>query len=237
VEAARALSVATALARDTENLEFVHVVGGDIPTAIADFARTHGSECIVIATHARGEVGRLLHGSAAERVLPLSRIPLVLVPPGVRPAGEIRTLLVPLDTSPGSKRALTFAARMASRHAARIELVTVVHGMPAYVRNPVPGVDLGPTFAPGVHFTRQAAVRKLELIKARLARRGISAGSHVVVGPVAAAIACAADDLDADLIVMSTRALSGAPRTVLGSIAAGVVRGAHRPVALVHRAP
>jgi hypothetical protein len=39
----------------------------------------------------------------------------------------------------------------------------------------------------------------------------------------------------ADLIVMSTHALTGPMRTLLGSVADAVVRGSHRPVLLIRR--
>jgi nucleotide-binding universal stress UspA family protein len=44
-----------------------------------------------------------------------------------------------------------------------------------------------------------------------------------------------AEDVGADLIVMSTHALTGPVRTLLGSVADEVVRGAHQPVLLVRQ--
>jgi Universal stress protein family len=51
----------------------------------------------------------------------------------------------------------------------------------------------------------------------------------------ALAIVAAAKEVDADLIVMSTRALVGPSRWLRGSVATVVVRCSHRPVLLVHR--
>lgn len=45
-----------------------------------------------------------------------------------------------------------------------------------------------------------------------------------------------ADTSNADLIVMSTRALTGPARALLGSTADAIVRAAHCPVLLIHRA-
>jgi nucleotide-binding universal stress UspA family protein len=53
---------------------------------------------------------------------------------------------------------------------------------------------------------------------------------------VAGAIVELADRDAADLVVMSTRALTGPARTLLGSVANAVVRTAPCPVVLVHRA-
>ena len=52
---------------------------------------------------------------------------------------------------------------------------------------------------------------------------------------VAESIVQAADAAESDLIVMSTRALTGPARAILGSTADAVVRAAHCPVLLIHR--
>jgi len=53
---------------------------------------------------------------------------------------------------------------------------------------------------------------------------------------VAETIVAVAEEGAADLIVMSTQALTGAARALLGSVADAVVRSAHCPVLVVHRA-
>ena len=52
---------------------------------------------------------------------------------------------------------------------------------------------------------------------------------------VVEAIIATADQVDADLIVMSTHAHTGLARVLLGSVADALVRHAHRPVLLVRR--
>ena len=54
-------------------------------------------------------------------------------------------------------------------------------------------------------------------------------------GNVAETIVQVADAGDSDLMVMSTRALIGPARAILGSTADAVVRTAHCPVMLMHR--
>jgi hypothetical protein len=56
-----------------------------------------------------------------------------------------------------------------------------------------------------------------------------------LLGGVAESIHRVADEVDADLVVMSTHALTGAARVFLGSMADTVVRTAARPVLVVHR--
>ena len=57
----------------------------------------------------------------------------------------------------------------------------------------------------------------------------------VVEGAVAPSIHAVAEETDADMVVMSTHALTGLARAVLGSVADAVVRTSQRPVLLVRR--
>jgi len=68
-------------------------LAGDIPTEtavvegnpsgeIVDYAREHGCDSIVMGTHGRGGIDRLLLGSVAERVVRASSVPVVTVPVG-----------------------------------------------------------------------------------------------------------------------------------------------------------
>jgi nucleotide-binding universal stress UspA family protein len=68
-------------------------------------------------------------------------------------------------------------------------------------------------------------------------RRGLVVDGETRLAPdVAETIVTVADEASADLIVMSTQALTGTARALLGSVADAVVRGGHCPVLLVHRA-
>jgi nucleotide-binding universal stress UspA family protein len=235
-EAARAVPVARALARYRDAaIDPVLITGSDEAAEIVRLAEERGSSLIALATHARGELGRLLHGSVAEHVVALARVPVLLVPPGARVPNDVRTLLVPVDESRGSKRAFGVAARLAREHAARVELITIIQGTPAYLRQPLPGVNLSAAFAPTWQSARLAEEEALHTLAERFSRSGLHVGYHAAIGPVAGAIVRAADELHADLIVMSTHALTGPTRTILGSVCASVVRNAHRPVLLVHR--
>jgi nucleotide-binding universal stress UspA family protein len=124
------------------------VLQGSPAEQIARAAKTYSADVIVMATHARSELSRLVLGSVAEAVVAHSPVPVVLARAGATRLTRIRSILVPLDDSPGSKRALASATRLARQYGARIELVTVVHGLPGYVTQPVPGVDLDRFVAP-----------------------------------------------------------------------------------------
>jgi len=81
-----------------------------------------------------------------------------------------------------------------------------------------------------------AAQAYVDSLVARLRTANIAAeGAARQTMFVAEAIVSAADAADADLIVMSTRALTGPARALLGSTADAMVRAAHCPVLLLHR--
>jgi len=56
-----------------------HVAVGHVAQTIADYAREHGFDEIVIGSHGRGALRHLLMGSVATDVLRLSAIPVTLV--------------------------------------------------------------------------------------------------------------------------------------------------------------
>lgn len=79
-EGQRALDVVERLVGDTP-VERV-IVEGRPSAQISDYARTHDCDVIVMGTHGRGGIDRLLLGSVAENVIRASRIPVVTVPVG-----------------------------------------------------------------------------------------------------------------------------------------------------------
>jgi nucleotide-binding universal stress UspA family protein len=80
-----------------------------------------------------------------------------------------------------------------------------------------------------------AARGYVERLAARLQQAGISAEGRALLGRTGETIVDTADAVGADLIVMSTHALTGPARTILGSTADEVVRTARRPVLLLRR--
>jgi nucleotide-binding universal stress UspA family protein len=70
----------------------------------------------------------------------------------------------------------------------------------------------------------------------RVRAAGVDASSEVISSPaVAESIVMVADESGADLIVMSSEALTGAARALFGSVTDAVVRTAGCPVLVVRR--
>jgi nucleotide-binding universal stress UspA family protein len=84
--------------------------------------------------------------------------------------------------------------------------------------------------------TLASARSYVESMVKRLSDNGVIVDGEARQAPdVANTIVAMADEVEADLIVMSTHALTGPARALLGSVADAVVRSAHCPVLLVHR--
>jgi nucleotide-binding universal stress UspA family protein len=104
-------------------------IGGELETLVSTTRRTpvqgilsfldqHASDLLVLATHGRDGLERLLTGSVAETVSRRSAIPTLFVAPGSRgfvsPVSgdiELRRVLVPIDHSPAPARAMETVRR------------------------------------------------------------------------------------------------------------------------------
>jgi nucleotide-binding universal stress UspA family protein len=81
----------------------------------------------------------------------------------------------------------------------------------------------------------RSAETYVEGLSRRLGTAGVQVEAKALRGEVAPTIDAVAEETDADMVVMSTHALTGPARAVLGSVADSVVRTSRRPVLLVRR--
>jgi nucleotide-binding universal stress UspA family protein len=140
----------------------------------------------------------------------------------------IRTILVAVDFSPDSDRALEVAADLATTFGARLHLVHAYY-VPALALSPY-----GAAVPQGVwDDLRSGARRELEARREKLAARNLGAEAHLTTGPVSDAICESARELGADLLVMGTRGRTGLAHVLLGSVAERTLRGAPCPVLTV----
>jgi nucleotide-binding universal stress UspA family protein len=99
---------------------------GEPVTEILATAGAAASDLIVMGTHGRTGLQRLLLGSVAERVIRRSPIPVLTVPPGMKNAAQesinLQTVLCAVDFSESSPRALEYAASIATAAQARLVL-------------------------------------------------------------------------------------------------------------------
>jgi nucleotide-binding universal stress UspA family protein len=140
---------------------------------------------------------------------------------------ELETIVVATDFSDTGQAGLAWALELAKDHEARIDLV---HGllMPNQMTDFVPSPpDLSEEL-------QQAAMARLNEVAEEARESGIRVDVHLRLGLPSESILEAARELQADLIVMGTRGLSGIRHLLLGSTAERVVQHADCPVLTVH---
>lgn len=190
------------------------VAFGEPAEAIVAAAERLGACMIIMSTHGRGSLGRLLMGSAASAVTRKAPCPVLAVrePAPANPA--LRTILVPLDGSELAREALPPAIDLARRAGAT--LVLLMAPRPAEERP---------------HDLREELLA--ELNRAMAAAPDVTVATALGEGAAAEAICREAERRDADLIVMTAHGASGRRSAALGSVVDRALHAARVPVLVV----
>lgn len=211
----------------------VSVAAEDGPAAsrILEAAEREGADLVVLGTHGRTGLNRLLVGSVAEQVVQLARRPVVTVRPlpGTeaavrRPIGRI---LYPTDFSVAARRAWPVVRALAEASGAQVEVLHVVLDV-------VPERHVDPVFlARASEAIREEARRGAESFVAGCGLPRERVRLHVVHGVEAEQVVHQAQTLGADLIAMGTHGRTGILRLALGSVTRRVLHTAPCPVLTV----
>lgn len=240
--------------------------GDTLPTLVAYTKRT-GPDLVVMASHGRGALSRLLLGSVTEGMVRQLHIP-VLVTRGGMPdaatsesgtAGAIQNgaladtpmfprVLVPLDGSAAAEAIFPAISAIVMPDEVTLALLRVVTPLslsvsPSNLPLEIGGLAPLPYMADVPDEEAHAAVY-LDDVAASLSAIGIRATTHVVVHPnVATAILNFASESPfasgdpVDLIALAPHERTGTERLLLGSVTDKVLRGTAMPVLLHHHAP
>jgi nucleotide-binding universal stress UspA family protein len=128
-------------------------------------------------------------GTLARRALPRQRPPL-------RPPRPIRIVVVGTDGSPSAARAVAAAVELTGRLGGRLHLVSAHH----------------------LHERPAAARRAVEDAATAARAGGLEPAEHVRRDDPAEALIAVAEEVDADLLVVGSRGMSGAGRFLVGSV-------------------
>ena len=124
---------------------------GPIWDALSELIQRDEIDLLVLGTHGRGGLKKVILGSVAEQLFRLAPCPVLTVGPAVpaEPAGpkEFRRILFATDFGPASLHALQYAISLATESSARLILLHVV--------TPVPVVEVGPYWYPGTDLVEQ----------------------------------------------------------------------------------
>jgi nucleotide-binding universal stress UspA family protein len=210
--------------------------GGDPAEWIVEESGYRKADLVVMATHDRVGLDHWLHGSIAESVVHASTIPVMLVRAvGPRASSERLSrqepvVLVPLDGSDLGDSAVPFARGLAQTIGGRVVLVGVV---------PRPGQMVaaeGTVVAcAGDDFDRIDHEARTYLQASAAQFESPTPVEPVVrYGEPSKEIAAAAHEYAAAVVVMGTHGRTGLVRSVVGSVAGGVLHQCTTPVILIH---
>jgi nucleotide-binding universal stress UspA family protein len=198
---------------------------------IQTFASSAGVDLLVMGSHGRVGVKRILLGSVAERVIRQAPCPTMIVPArahSVAADAPVRftTILCPVDFSDHSLLAAEYAVSLAEETDAQLRLLHVV-SMP-------PGLEeLESTLADLRTQVEGDRLRRLEHLIPAEALNYCTVQSAVRSGTVHQQILAAADEQPSDLIVLGAHGRGAVGAAFFGSNAARVARGANCPVLVV----
>jgi len=195
---------------------------------ILEYASDNKVNLIVMGTQGRRGLGHLLLGSAAEEVVRLAPCPVFTIRElkEPKPAMQVNNILVPIDFSNYSEKALAYASEIAQYYNAQLQVLHIIEETmhPAFsVTGKSSIFDLVPEIKDD---SRKRAEKMLEefvsdKVKSKVFIQGGRAANDIIEF---------AKENSTDLIVIATHGLTGLEHMLLGSVTEKVVRMAHCPV-------
>jgi nucleotide-binding universal stress UspA family protein len=207
---------------------------GDPAAKIVEAAANGGADLIVMASHGRGVMGRLLHGSVADRVAREATVPVMVVRAAQQQAGPvgIARLVLPLDGSPLAEQSIPVATAIARQFAIPLFLVRAVN----IAELMPPAIGMGEAIPFQIYDETEEEMNKeastyLDAEAGKLRQEGFTVTTKLLAGPAASAIS--EMTRPGDVVVLCSHERSGFTRWLMGSVAEQLVRDDDCPVILV----
>jgi len=141
----------------------------------------------------------------------------------------MKKILIATDGSPSAREAVAFGLELAEQGAEAV----FVHVAPALDVLPMTGFGMTGAMAHTISAHDRASLEEAATLAAE---RGVSARTELLSGNVVDEIVAYADAIDADVIVVGSRAHRAVASAFLGSVSQGVLHEARRPVLVVRGA-
>jgi nucleotide-binding universal stress UspA family protein len=199
---------------------------GDLWGVLSNMLTEHDVDLIVVGTHGRTGVRKLLLGSVAEEIFRLAPCPVMTVGPRVPrevPSEvELRHILYATDFTPTAERAAAFAISLAQEHRARLSLLHVVQ-------------EVSQASPQNTGLLQNFFMKRLRQIVPEEADLWCDPDFVVEFGSPADCILKVATDRQADLAVLGVRRSANFPGHLPPATAYKVVCQAQCPVLTVRR--
>ena len=210
---------------------FTAIREGTVHEVIRDYAKEHDVDVVVVGTHGRTGVSKLMYGSVTERVIKTVHTPIIVVPPegGTAPS----TIVMSYDFSAPAKRAASVA------EAIHEHCPGTVHLVHSYLDVWGEYTDRGAVVGEAAEKRREALRLGLQDMleadaKELFPNDAPEVQAHLVTGDPASAILEVATDVGATLICAGTTGKSGIERLLIGSVARRLLQDSKVPLLLTH---
>jgi nucleotide-binding universal stress UspA family protein len=210
---------------------FTAIREGTVHEVIRDYAKEHDVDLVVVGTHGRSGVSKLMYGSITERVLKTVHTPIIVVPPGGGRAPS--SIVIAYDFSAPAKHASEVARAIHGVYHGPLHLVH------SYLDVWGEYTDRGAVVGEAAEKRREALHLGLEGMLKDDAKELFSIDAqaiqtHLVTGDPAAGILKVADEVGATLICAGTTGKSGIERLLIGSVARRLLHDSEIPLLLTH---
>lgn len=190
---------------------------------IIQVAKEENVDLLVIGTHGRTGVDRFILGSVAERLVRKAGCPVMVIK-GREYAG-FKRIIVPIDFSDCSRKALEYAVATAGGHNSRLTILHVYEE--SFIEPYVNAANSEEEADKIIKEIEWANETKYDEFLETVDLRGVEYDKLLIKGIPETEIVETAMEQQADLIVMGTHGRTGVKHILIGSTAEEVVRTVH----------
>lgn len=210
---------------------------GDVAQSIVSHANEYSPDMVILCTHGSGGLTGLVSGPIAQQVLHQGNWPILLMHPREDNSTipfDPRNILVPLDLEHEHGTALSGASAIACAFNARIHLLVVVPTSDTLSGKRAATGTLLPTVTRAILDIAEQEGREHLARVADVVRCGEAlVDSQVVRGEPVTRVLQIADEINADIIVLTSHGRSGLDAFFSGSIGPRIASRSNRTILLV----
>jgi len=197
---------------------------GNVWPVLEELVRKHEIDLVVVGTHGRGKVQKLLIGSVAEEIFRKADCAVLTVGPAVQNGKpkevELNHILFATDFGPGAEKAAAYAFSLAQEHNATLTLLHVIESAAAYTEE-------------SVARQREINVVRMKKLMPEGSENWCKPEFRATFGAAVEEILISARESKADLIVMGAKARTSLAGHAPMTVAYNVVSKATCPVLTV----
>ena len=211
------------------------VYGGPVALEILNYAHAIDADLIVMGSHGRRGIKRLVLGSVAEMVIQRAACPVLTVqarPDGTDRPDHVRCIVVAVDFPYFAEELVRYADALAKLYGSAVVLLHVINDVNGVTDAEVARSGLEPPDR-WLADVEADALHRLEHLRLHLIDPATAVSYHVSSGYTLDRVPAAIEQIAPDLVVTATHGFKGIDRMVMGSITDQILRRGHRATFVV----